>query len=164
MKDNLLNIKIEIPGLDLLAQAIIKVASLLENQGNRGQAVDILNTMQPIPTAPVQGGIPVQQPASAPGIPVAGNTTQVPVTPMQGAVPVQTAPVGAVPTQIPTTAVPAAYTSDELAVAASQLVNMGKQARLLDILHGLGVNSLMELPKEQYTAFAGYLKTEGVKL
>ena len=65
---------------------------------------------------------------------------------------------------IPTTAVPAAYTCDQLAVAVSQLVNAGKQMRLHEILHGFGVNSLMELAQEQYGAFAAALKAEGVKI
>ena len=68
------------------------------------------------------------------------------------------------PSQVPTTAVPSSYTTDELAVAASQLVNMGKQDRLFEILHGFGVNSLMELPQDKYGAFAGCLKAEGVKI
>lgn len=171
---NTLNIKIEIPGLELLAQAVMKLA---------GADIGIKESAAPN-TVPVQQrtqtSFPMTPPAQNTAVPTTpGNTVasqvpvspvqqpQIPVTPMQGAVPVQQQAVPvqqAVPTtQVPTTEVPVTHTMDELAVAASQLVNMGKQPRLFEILHGFGVNSLMELPQEKYAAFAGCLKAEGVK-
>lgn len=132
MENNTLNIKIEVPGMDLLTQAIKELAGAMQSCKN----VEITTE--------------VQQP-------------QIPVTPMQSTTPTQPAATPVQQPQIPTTAVPATHTMDELAVAASQLVNMGKQSRLFEILHGFGVSSLMELPQEKYCAFAGCLKAEGVK-
>lgn len=191
MSNNILSIKIEIPGLELLAQAVMKLAE------QKGAAVKVTDTdpataaahemtapasvsVTATPTAPqnMPGVAPVQPvPQNMPvaSVPVAAAPTVpqsvVPVAQAmpQSVVPTASVPVApqitapAAPTQIPTTAVPITHTYDELAVAASQLVNMGKQVRLREILSGFGVNSLMELVPEKYAAFAGCLKAEGVK-
>lgn len=184
MNNNILNIKIEIPGLELLAQAVMKLA---EQKGAVVKVTDPATTAAPelaapVPVQPAQA-TPQNMPGVAPVQPVPQNIPVAPVpvaaTPAapQSVVPVapaQAMPQSVVPTtpqitapaappQIPTTAVPITHTYDELAVAASQLVNMGKQVRLREILSGFGVNSLMELVPEKYAAFAGCLKAEGVK-
>ena len=180
-----LTVRIEIPGLEMLAQALLKLADsgiMSAVQGIVEETVPVQETVQPqqtpIQTMP-QSVTPVQQmPQSAPQ-----QATPVPPVPQPAAqptVPVQPVPMAAVPVQaqsvpvanapvqqpqvIPTTEVPVTRTYDELAVAASQLVNMGKQQRLFEILAGFGVQSLMELPKEKYAAFAGCLQSEGVKM
>lgn len=169
MENNIISIRVEVPGLELLAQAVMTLAS----QGGGIKVPE--NTMastalaQSVQTAP-NATVPT---APMPTVQTTTNAT-VPMTPMPT---VPTAPVSQVPVAsqpvattaqgtgapIPTTAVPVTHTMDELAVAASQLVNMGKQQRLFEILHGFGVSSLMELPQEKYAAFAGCLKAEGVK-
>ena len=171
MSNNMLNIKIEVTGLEGLTQALVALA---EAFGGKSHAP--LQSMQPsaAPVSPVPSTtIPAQQPQipTAPTVPVTppqGSqtpSTPVPSVPIAPAMPAQQPQIPtAQPSQVPTTAVPGSYTTDELAVAASQLVNMGKQNRLFEILHGFGVNSLMELPQEKYGAFAGCLKAEGVKI
>lgn len=166
MENNTLNIKIEVPGMGLLTQAIKELAGAMQSCKNVEITTEVQNGMPaqiPPATVPLtqltqptvtpqaqQATTPVQQP-------------QIPVTPMQSTTPTQQAATPVQRPQIPTTAVPPTHTMDELAVAASQLVNMGKQSRLFEILHGFGVSSLMELPQEKYCAFAGCLKAEGVK-
>ena len=169
-----LTVRIEIPGLEMLAQALLKLADsgiMSAVQGIVEETVPVQEKVQPQQT-PVQMTsqpvTPVQQ------IPQSAPQQVTPVPPVQpvpmAAVPVQAqpVPVANVPVQqpqvIPTTEVPVTRTYDELAVAASQLVNMGKQQRLFEILAGFGVQSLMELPKEKYAAFAGCLQSEGVKM
>ncbi len=179
-----LTVRIEIPGLEMLAQALLKLADsgiMGAVQGSVEETVPAQETVQPQKT-PVQMAsqpvTPVQQPQSAPQPITSVPPVQQPVT--QPTIPVQPVPMAAVPVQaqtvpvasaqvqqpqvIPTTEVPVTRTYDELAVAASQLVNMGKQQRLFEILAGFGVQSLMELPKEKYAAFAGCLQSEGVKM
>lgn len=142
--ENIITLKIEISELNELIQAVLKLA---------GAGMPISET--PVPVM------------------LTGNTTQevippqamVPTSPVPTAAPaVPQTPVAQVPTSpVPTTAVPVTHTQDELAIAASQLVNMGKQQRLIEILSGFGVSSLVELPQEKYSAFAGCLKQEGAQ-
>lgn len=99
---------------------------------------------------------------------------QAPVTPTQPqAVPTQQAPVQqqapttpasqqqqpqAVPTSAPT------YTFDQLAVAATQLMDAGRMADLQQLLSSFGVQALMELPETQFGAFATKLRELGAKI
>lgn len=105
---------------------------------------------------------------------VPADTRTVPYTPAQNPLSVQEAPqfqqpqmqqttqqqVNSVPV-VPTTAVAQEFTQDQLAVAASGLVNAGKQQKLLTILQSFGANALTELPKERYPEFAFALRQEG---
>lgn len=102
-------------------------------------------------------------PAPAP-IPVAQ-----PVAPVQPAVPVTppAAPVAPVQPQPEPVSVPTAaqsYSMDQLAVAATQLMDAGKRNELLQLLASFGVNALTELPKEQYGNFATQLRGLGAKI
>jgi hypothetical protein len=69
-----------------------------------------------------------------------------------------------VPGQTPvpqTAAVPTAsqtYTMEQLAVAATQLVDAGRRSELVSLLQTFGVQALTALPKEQYGAFAAQLR------
>ncbi len=167
MSNNMLNIKIEVTGLEGLTQALVALAEAFGGKGHT-PAQSMQPAAAPISPAPVSATMSTQQPQIpvAPAVPV--SSPQAPQAPQTPEVPVPAVPVAptmptAQPSQVPTTAVPCSRTMDELAVAASQLVNMGKQNRLFEILHGFGVSSLMELPQEKYGAFAGCLKAEGVK-
>jgi hypothetical protein len=64
---------------------------------------------------------------------------------------------------VPTAAAPA-YTTDQLAVAATTLVDSGKMDLLRGILNNFGVTALTELPKERYGEFATALRQNGVKI
>ena len=94
---------------------------------------------------------------------------QTPVTPISNAVPQQTPvalTVNTVPQQtsaaVPT--VTATYTIDQLAYAASPLLDAGKLPELQALLNQFGVNMLTELPAEQYAAFATALRGLGAKI
>lgn len=110
-------------------------------------------------------------PAPVPDItvpPAASAPVTVPVTPApMPAVPVQTT---AAPAQIPaasTTAVPtttASYTLDDLARAAMILMDAGRQNELLGLLGQFGVDSLPNLPQQQYGAFATALRGMGAQI
>ena len=164
MSNNMLNIKIEVTGLEGLTQALVVLAEAFGGKSH-ASAQNMQPAAAPISPAPVSATMSTQQPQIpvAPAVPVSSpQSPQTPEVPVP-AVPVAPTMPTAQPSQVPTTAVPCSRTMDELAVAASQLVNMGKQNRLFEILHGFGVSSLMELPQEKYGAFAGCLKAEGVK-
>ena len=105
---------------------------------------------QAVPTqqAPVQQQAPV-----TPTQPQAVPTQQAPTTPA----PVQQQPQ-AVPTSAPT------YTFDQLAVAATQLMDAGRMADLQQLLSSFGVQALMELPETQFGAFATKLRELGAKI
>ena len=101
--------------------------------------------------APVAAPVPAPQPAAAP-------TAQVPApapAPAPAATPEQPAPV-------PTTQ--QTYTMEQLAVAATQLVDAGRREELVGLLGQFGVQALTALPKEQYGAFATALRQMGAKI
>ena len=56
------------------------------------------------------------------------------------------------------------YTLDELAVAATPLMDQGKQQELVALLDTFGVKALTQLTKEQYGAFATKLRELGAQL
>ena len=56
------------------------------------------------------------------------------------------------------------YTMDQLAVAATQLVDAGRREELISLLTQFGVQALTALPKEQYGAFATTLRQMGAKI
>lgn len=65
-------------------------------------------------------------------------------------------------TIVPVTA--ATYSMEQLAVAATQLVDAGRRQELIGLLGSFGVQALTTLPKEQYGAFATQLRAMGAKL
>lgn len=103
---------------------------------------------QPFGQAP-QGGVPVQQPAPQ-------------QQPAQYQQPVQQPQQGVVPT-----AAAQEYSFDQIGVAATSLMESRPETQqmMLDHLRGqYGAGSLMELPKEQYGAFATYLRSLGARI
>jgi hypothetical protein len=56
------------------------------------------------------------------------------------------------------------YTMEQLAVAATQLVDAGRRIELVSLLSSFGVQALTSLPKEQYGAFATQLRGLGAKI
>lgn len=148
-----MNITVEIKAPELAA-AIQALASAMNPKLFTLQKDEIVKTVRD--AAPVQ---PVQpQAVQAPTAPATQAVTQPGPTPAPSA-PVQPAPVQpAVPTSAPT------YNMDQLAVAATQLMDAGKQPELLQLLSSFGVQALMQLPKEQYGAFATKLRELGAKI
>lgn len=105
-----------------------------------------VQTQQPI-QQPIQQSM--QQPIQQPGFdPVTGNAPGVPVTP----------PAGTVPTTAQT------YTMEQIAVAATQLVDAGRRGELVNLLAQFGVQALTALPKEQYGNFATALRQMGARI
>jgi hypothetical protein len=56
------------------------------------------------------------------------------------------------------------YTMEQLAVAATQIVDAGHRAELVSLLSSFGVQALTALPKDQYGAFATQLRALGSKI
>ena len=104
-------------------------------------------------TASTVNTVPQQTPVTAISIAVPQQT---PVALTVNTVPQQTS--AAVPT------VTATYTIDQLAYAASPLLDAGKLPELQALLNQFGVNMLTELPAEQYGAFATALRGLGAKI
>lgn len=119
---------------------------------------------QPVPAAqqPVQTAYPQAAPVQT------YTATQPPlsnVTPF----PTQPDPAGVVPTAAPqpptaVPTVPQTYTLDQLAVAATQLMDAGRQPDIMNLLAQFQVPALTALPKEQYGAFATALRGLGAKI
>lgn len=72
--------------------------------------------------------------------------------------PAQPAQPSSVPTAVQN------YTMDQLAVAATQLMDAGHKDKLINLLSKFGVQALTMLPKEQYGAFATELRAMGAKI
>ena len=94
---------------------------------------------------------PVTSAAPVPPAPAAAPTA--PTAPTQNA---PTAP--AVPTSAPS------YTRDDLSRAAMTLMDKGMQAQLQQLIQSYGVNSLVELPQDQYGNFATALRGMGAQI
>lgn len=75
----------------------------------------------------------------------------------------QQVPAQQAPAVVPTAAAPT-YSFDQLAVAATQLVDAGKMDVLHGILNNFGISALTELPKNRYGEFATMLRQNGVKI
>ena len=133
------------------------------------ELIEVLRSLVGAPkaAAPVRVAeqVPMPQPAPAP---VAAPTAQVPA-PVAPA-PVAPAPVAPAPTPTPAeqpAPVPTTqqtYTMEQLAVAATQLVDAGRREELVGLLGQFGVQALTALPKEQYGAFATALRQMGAKI
>lgn len=78
--------------------------------------------------------------------------------PTQQATPIQTSVYQAVPTT------PPEYTQDEIASAAMQVMDKGGQVQLQELLAAYGVETLPQLPKEQYGNFATALRGMGAQI
>lgn len=108
-------------------------------------------TPAPAPVAPAPAP---QTPASAPAA----------VPPASAAVPVATAPPAPAPLPtVPVAATPT-YTQNQLALAAGGLMDAGLGDALRALLATFNVPSLVQLPKEQYGAFATELRKMGAKI
>ena len=129
-------------------------------------------TQATTPQAPIQqsmpNSVPVKMPENlSPAVnqfigqqpPVQAPQPVAPTVPTQQA-PVQApqAPQAPVQTQVPT------YTQQDLALAATQLMDSGKQQDVLNLIASFGVQALTQLPQEQFGNFATALRTLGAKI
>lgn len=166
-----ITIKIQAPelahALETLAIAIgctvdkIGVGDAIKEAVQQAPVVTQQIQQQPLQQASAQAlpsqNIPVQQ------TPTQQMPTQQPAAPVQQA-PVQQMPINQAPVQqlVPTQA--QTYTMDQLAIAATQLMDAGKRNELIGLLAQFGVQALTALPKEQYGAFATALRGMGAKI
>lgn len=96
---------------------------------------------------------------AAPATPAVPTAPVAPAAPTPPAAPVQVTPAApAVPTSAPS------YTRDDLSRAAMTLMDKGMQAQLQQLVQSYGVNSLVELPPEQYGNFATALRGMGAQI
>ena len=156
-----ITVKIEAPEL---VGAIITLATALENGNFKLTTAALGNAANQAGAncepAQVNPTFAQAAPTVVAAAPV--NPTAAPVAPTSAPVPVAaitTAPVqAAVPTAAPS------YTMEQLAVAATQLVDAGQRDNLVALLQQFGVQALNVLPKEQYGNFANALRGMGAKL
>lgn len=135
-----IRVTVDFPGLP---EALTALADALGKRAGTDEVKEVEAAAAANPTAPAQ----------------AASTT------------VTAAPTPAQPTA-PTTAAPTAsavraeetYTLDALSRAGAALVDAGMMPQLLDLLTKYGVRAVVQLPKEQYNAFAGELKALGAQL
>lgn len=132
------------------ASKILQGLSQLVHVTAENQETISSNNVQSIQSVPAQQ-VPTQQPTA---VPTAPANNQQPVY--------QNTYTPAQPAAVPTSEV--TYTIDQLAVAATQLVDAGKRDELLQLLSEFGVQALTALPRELYGAFATKLREKGAKI
>lgn len=147
-----MEITVNVTGLDNLANAIFALAKTAGNCKEETQ-VDATKVT------------PVVQQTVAPAETAAQTTTTVPSTPpVQNIQPVpttQATPTAPPVNPAPTATVTPTYTMEQLAVAATGLIDAGKMQDVQNTLASLGAQTLMDLPQEKYGEFASAIKAIG---
>lgn len=147
-----MEITVNVTGLDNLANAIFALAKAAGNCKEETQ-VDATKVA------------PVVQQAVAPAETAAQTTTTVPSTlPVQNVQPVpttQTAQTAPTVSPVPTATATPTYSMEQLAVAATGLIDAGKMQDVQNTLAALDAQTLMDLPQEKYGEFASAIKAIG---
>lgn len=147
-----MEITVNVTGLDNLANAIFALAKAAGNCKEETQ-VDAAKVA------------PVVQQAVAPAETAAQTTTTVPSTlPVQNVQPVpttQTTQTAPTVSPVPTATANPTYSMEQLAVAATGLIDAGKMQDVQNTLAALGAQTLMDLPQEKYGEFASAIKAIG---
>jgi len=155
-----ITITIEAVTVDEARKLVNDLAGILPVISNEDFPVDTkVSTIDSPPAAQTfTPPAPVAPAAYAP--PAVNAATYIPpaAVPTAPTSPSPVAPQAAVPTA------PQTYTLDQLAVAATALMDAGKQNELLGLLNHFGVQALTALPKEQYGNFATALRSLGAKI
>ena len=133
-----INVKLDITGLNQLSEAIALLASAV---GVNVGAINTAKEASKIVSAPAQISEPqmVEIPEKQQVAQQVFENQSVPVTENT-------------------------YTIEQLAVAATALVDAGKREALVALLNNYGVNALTTLPKEKYGAVATSLREMGAKI
>lgn len=150
-----MEITVNVTGLDNLANAIFALAKAAGNCKEETQ-VDATK----VTPAVQQAVAPTATTTTVPSTPPVQNIQPVPTTQTAQAAPVAqntTSTVNPVPTA---TATPT-YTMEQLAVAATGLIDAGKMQDVQNTLASLGAQTLMDLPQEKYGEFASAIKAIG---
>lgn len=135
-----IKVTVDFPGLP---EALTALADALGKRAETDEVKEVEAAAAANPTAPAQA---------------ASTTVTAAPTPAQ-----PTAPTTAAPTA-PAVRAEDTYTLDALSRAGAALVDAGMMPQLLDLLTKYGVRAVVQLPKEQYGAFADELKALGAQL
>lgn len=148
-----MEITVNVTGLDNLANAIFALAKAT---GNRTEETQVEETK----VAPA-----VQQTVAPTATVASTNTTVQSIQPVQNVQPVPTTPVAQntapVVSPVPTATATPTYSMEQLAVAATGLIDAGKMQDVQNTLVSLGAQTLMDLPQEKYGEFASAIKAMG---
>lgn len=150
-----MEITVNVTGLDNLAKAIFALAKAAGNCKEETQ-VDATKV-----TPVVQQAVtPTATTTTVPSTPPVQNVQPVPTTQTAQAAPVaqNTAPAAS---RVPTATATPTYTMEQLAVAATGLIDAGKMQDVQNTLAALGAQTLMDLPQEKYGEFASAIKAIG---
>lgn len=145
-----MEITVNVTGLDNLAKAIFALANAAGNCKEETQV-----QMDAIKVAPVvqQTVAPTATTTTIPSTPPVQNIQPVPTT--------QAAPTAPPVNPVPTATATPTYTMEQLAVAATGLIDAGKMQDVQNTLASLGAQTLMDLPQEKYGEFASAIKAIG---
>lgn len=150
-----MEITVNVAGLDNLANAIFALAKAAGNCKEETQvdATKVTPTVQ-------QAVAPTATTTTVPSTPPVQNIQPVPTTQTAQAAPVaqNTAPAAS---PVPTATATPTYTMEQLAVAATGLIDAGKMQDVQNTLASLGAQTLMDLPQEKYGEFASAIKAIG---
>ena len=143
-----MEITVNVTGLDNLANAIFALANAAGNCKEETQ-------MDVIKVAPVvqQTVAPTATTTTVPSTPPVQNVQPVPTT--------QTAQTAPTVSPVPTATATPTYSMEQLAVAATGLIDAGKMQDVQNTLASLGAQTLMDLPQEKYGEFASAIKAIG---
>lgn len=143
-----MEITVNVTGLDNLANAIFALAKAAGNCKEETQ-------MDAAKVAPAvqQAVAPTATTTTVPSTPPVQNVQPVPTT--------QGAPTAPAVNPVPTATAMPTYTMEQLAVAATGLIDAGKMQDVQNTLASLGAQTLMDLPQEKYGEFASAIKAIG---
>lgn len=154
-----MEITVNVIGLDNLANAIFALAKAAGNCKEETQvdATKVTPVVQQT-VAPAETTAPTT--TTVPSTPPVQNVQPVPTTQTAQATPVaqNTAPAAS---PVPTATATPTYTMEQLAVAATGLIDAGKMQDVQNTLASLGAQTLMDLPQEKYGEFASAIKAIG---
>lgn len=160
MSPNNINITISVSTPEA-AHALLQDLGLLKQHGTAPAQTPVTPPVtpdQPAAAAPAYPQAPYPPVAPATGMPTYQPQPPAPVhspqQPAYAAPPAPAAPLGQ----------PPAYTMEDLSRAATPLMDAGRQQELTNLLTSFGVQSLTQLPKEQYGAFATALRQMGARI
>lgn len=144
-----MEITVNVTGLDNLANAIFALANAAGDSKEETQ-------MDAAKVAPVvqQTVVPTETVAPA-------ATTVLSTPPVQPVPTTQATPTAPPVNPVPTAAAAPTYTMEQLAVAATGLIDTGKMQDVQNTLASLGAQTLMDLPQEKYGEFASAIKAIG---
>lgn len=125
------------------------------------QQVPLITPVQTPPPVQAVQQLVIPQQAVTPQYTPPVQQLQPVAQPIQQQVPQQQ---NTVPTVAPVQTTTQSYTMEQLAVAATQIVDAGHRNELVSLLGSFGVQALTALPKEQYGAFATQLRSLGAKI